>query len=118
MGVKLCITAGCMQPTAGSRCQRCEREYQQQRNADPKRKAYADPAYRAVPLDGQCACCGSVRDLTRDHVDPLSVRPASRGQVWVQLMCRSCNGSKGGRAMADQRCPQHGGVILDGGSAR
>lgn len=122
----MCITAGCMQPTAGTRCQRCEREHQAQRNADPKRKAYRDPAYRAIPLGGQvCWCCGTDQDLTRHHVTPLalerSIRPdgtpaffAPDAVAPVVPMCRSCNSSIGWHTMEDHRCPQHGGVVLDG----
>lgn len=114
MGLKLCVVAGCMNATAGSRCAEHERAHQRARNADPKRKAYRDPAYRAIPLGGVCACCGSTEDLTRDHVHPLTLRPASRSTEWIQLLCRSCNGSKGGQVMADHRCPQHGGEVLRG----
>lgn len=113
MGLKLCVEPGCMRSTMGTRCAECEAMKQARRNADPKRRAYRDPGYRAIPLAGACACCGSTSDLTRDHVVPLVAGDSGI----VQLMCRPCNGSKGGRRLVDTTCPMHGGLVwgVDGG---
>jgi 5-methylcytosine-specific restriction endonuclease McrA len=115
MGVRLCITPGCLGATMGTRCADCEREHQRRRNADPKRRAYQDPAYRAISLGGfVCACCGTDQDLTRHHVTPLAARRMALDPGELLPMCRSCNSSIGAHTMADSRCPQHGGVVLGG----
>src|SRR6185295_6647631 len=66
--LKRCIDCGEAHARAGSRCPGCERAFQARRNAQPKRKAYADPLYRSIPLVGQCAECGTDVDLTRHHL--------------------------------------------------
>lgn len=73
-----------------SRCVPCKKARQSRRNADPKRKAYADPAYLAV-VRTVCLCCGSRDDLTRHHVDPLHGGSGGRGPIVT--MCRPCNAS-------------------------
>lgn len=64
------------------------------RSRAPKRRAYSEPAYRAVPLVGVCACpgCGRTEDLTRDHVTPLAMTLAASATA---IRCRPCNSSKG-----------------------
>lgn len=116
MGAKLCAVAGCLNVTHGSRCALHEAEHQRRRNAQPKRRAYKDPAYTSVPLVGSCACCGATEDLTRDHVVPLATRgPVMRvGVDAFVILCRRCNGSKGGRMLVDARCPLHGGLVWEG----
>lgn len=76
-----------------ARCQDCEREYQAKRNALPKRQAYKDPAYLAIPLVGQCADCGSAVDLTRHH--ELAVRYGGTVADGITVVCRSCNAKRG-----------------------
>src|SRR5438105_2144282 len=91
----LCL--GCLQPTVpGPRCSSCEREHQAARNRDPKRRAYADPVYRSVPLAGSCADCGATTDLTRDHVIPLA-DGGTNDPSNIVIRCRKHNSSKGGR---------------------
>jgi 5-methylcytosine-specific restriction endonuclease McrA len=80
-----------------TRCASCVRRHERQRNAQPYRMAYRDPAYQAIPLVGSCAVCGSTRDLTRDHIVPL-VHAGSNAQANIRIVCRSCNASKGARA--------------------
>lgn len=98
--MKLCLE-GCGQfadpkSANGSRCTACERARNRTRNADPKRAAYKDPAYRAVPVAGaQCACCGSRSDLTRDHVTPLARTGSGEPSRVIVVLCRRCNASKG-----------------------
>lgn len=120
MGIKLCVVAGCMNTTAGSRCTVHEAEYQRERNA--RRYLTRDrtrAAYRAtvIPAGAVCVCCGTDEDLTRHHVQPLGVvtvgpLPYHVGQLIP--MCRRCNSSIGTKRMADNRCPMHGGVVAGG----
>lgn len=75
-----------------SRCPDCARAREQARNAQPKRRAYTTPAYRAINRTGHCACpgCTYVGTLTVDHLAPIS-----GGLVGgYQLLCRPCNSSK------------------------
>lgn len=44
--------------------------------------------------DWRCAHCGSTRDVTRDHVVPLS-RGGSDDITNIQPLCRRCNSAKG-----------------------
>lgn len=56
----------------------------------------------------KCLRCGTVIDLTQDHVIPL----ARGGTHWpwnLQPLCRGCNSAKGARSEDDYRC--------DGGKA-
>ena len=93
MSARRCVDCGEAHSRRGSRCPACERSFQARRNAQPKRKAYADPLYRAIPLHGHCADCGSDVDLTRHH--QLAVRLG--GTVWdgILILCRSCNARRG-----------------------
>jgi 5-methylcytosine-specific restriction endonuclease McrA len=45
---------------------------------------------------GRCACCGKRRKLTVDHIVPLA-RGGSNGPTNLQMLCVSCNSSKGSR---------------------
>lgn len=92
--MKVCLEPGCWQPTPDTRCAEHQRAWRK-RVKDP---VYATPAHRGVVRDDRCACCGSVEDLCRDHM-----------VTGYQTLCRSCNGSKGGKVMVDERCPMHGG---------
>jgi hypothetical protein len=93
--MRICIQ--CPELTNAARCSKCERTYQRARNADPKRKAYSDPAYRAISLTGVCAWpgCTATTDLTRDHVPSLASMPAGEWRGSIRLLCRSHNSSKG-----------------------
>ena len=118
MGIKLCVVAGCMNTTAGSRCTVHEAEYQRARNA--RRYLTRDrtrAAYRAtvIPAGAVCVCCGTDVDLTRHHVLPLTAVQDGLplvDQGHLVPMCRRCNSSIGARVMADHRCPMHGGEVF------
>lgn len=120
MGIKLCVVAGCMNTTAGSRCTVHEAEYQRERNA--RRYLTRDrtrAAYRAtvIPAGAVCWCCGTDQDLTRHHLDPLAApldEPHLAAPARLVPMCRRCNSSVGARVMVDHRCPMHGGVVAGG----
>jgi 5-methylcytosine-specific restriction endonuclease McrA len=43
-----------------------------------------------------CTECGSTDDLTADHIVPLA-RGGPSEMSNVQILCRSCNGSKSAR---------------------
>ena len=82
---------------------RCKPHYlkaQAVRNAQPKRSAYADPIlkrWKAAMLPGGiCVTCGSRVDLTADHVLPLD-NGGTNAPSNLQVLCRSCNSSKGNR---------------------
>lgn len=110
MGLKLCVTAGCMTATYGSRCGPCEKAHQSARNKAPSRRAIRyDSDYRRSVVYGACLCCGTESDITRHHVVPRATTSGALGGSWVP-MCRSCNSSIGAKLMSDNRCPQHGGT--------
>lgn len=95
--MKPCITAGCRSLVTRLRCASCERAFQRNRNADPKRAAYADPAYRAMKPHGPCAVLGCGRPATqRDHIIPL-VRGGSNAPENIRFLCAHHNASKGGK---------------------
>lgn len=93
--MKVCIEDGCWQPTPDTRCPEHQREFRR-----PKDRKYGR-GHRAQAVGPVCVCCGATEDLCRDH-----------DGAGYQTMCRSCNGSKGGNVMADQRCPKHGGTVV------
>lgn len=91
MTMRTCLDCGVL--TQGRRCVWCRRKREAMRNADPKRAAYRDPVYRAIPLVGACVDCGSRSDLTRDHVLPLRMG-GTNASGNIVLRCRSCNSRK------------------------
>lgn len=95
--MKICIEPGCWTPTPDTRCP----DHQRARNRTTEAK-YRARRHRdlVIPPGAVCACCGSDADLCRDH-NPDGYR----------VLCRPCNGSKGGKVMRDQRCPMHGGQV-------
>jgi 5-methylcytosine-specific restriction enzyme A len=66
-------------------------------------------AARAKAAQPWCTHCHSSHDLTVDHIDPSS-KHKRLSLNDVQVLCRSCNSSKGGR--------RGGGVTTEGLSAR
>lgn len=42
----------------------------------------------------QCQACGSMENLTIDHIVPIS-RGGSSGKRNLQVLCKGCNGAKG-----------------------
>jgi|ERR687896_2491691 5-methylcytosine-specific restriction endonuclease McrA len=51
----------------------------------------------------RCLSCGSVEDLTADHIHPLSLG-GSNAITNIQPLCEECNGRKG-LVMVDYRPP-------------
>lgn len=49
---------------------------------------------RLLVRDKQCLCCGAIEDLTADHVIPI-VKGGKNHFANMQVLCRSCNSSKG-----------------------
>lgn len=125
--MKVCLEPGCWQPTPDTRCPECERAYRRVKEA-----RYRTRSHRDLAIVGECVCCGATDDLCRDHVGtPLGTcsacgasgaaacyPPSGRrgcklmGALTYQILCRPCNGSKGGKVMAGPLCPMHGGVVL------
>jgi 5-methylcytosine-specific restriction endonuclease McrA len=60
------------------------------------------PALKDQPLDkaAGCVACGSHRRLEVDHIVPVS-RGGSSERANLQLLCRTCNASKGARTMQE-----------------
>src|SRR4249920_1346650 len=83
-----------------ARCRQCARARDAYFNAAPQRLAYRDPAYRAIPLVGKCAECGSTRDLTRDHITSLAGGGGNEATN-IRILCRRCNSSKGRKSLAE-----------------
>jgi len=52
--------------------------------------------------DYRCTYCGSVYDLTCDHIVPL-VRGGSNDADNLTTACRSCNSSKGAKLVSEWR---------------
>ena len=90
---KRCVTCGAA-TTAGRRCPTCEVMHQHRRNAQPRRRAYADPVYRAIPLGGRCWVCGQMGADTRDHVVPLAMGGSNEPSN-VRPAHRACNSGRG-----------------------
>lgn len=51
--------------------------------------------------NGRCMCCGK-GEMTMDHIVPLS-RGGSNWIINIQVLCTSCNASKGNRHSTDYR---------------
>jgi 5-methylcytosine-specific restriction endonuclease McrA len=77
----------CNQLGPGARCAVHSRAWVALRNAD---RTTAKATRLASP---QCVVCGSIEDLTADHVVPLIRSGKHTGQR--QTMCRACNRAKG-----------------------
>jgi 5-methylcytosine-specific restriction endonuclease McrA len=78
----------------GSRCAACEQRRNWSRNREPLRQHYHDPAYRAMTKNIPCQACGSWKDLTWDHIVPLS-KGGSNHPTNLRVLCRPCNSSRG-----------------------
>jgi len=73
--------------------------YELQIKAQPKLRRYIPEEYRRYILwrdEGKCRKCNSTDDLTVDHIMPV-VRGGTNELANLQLLCRSCNSSKGAR---------------------
>ena len=65
------------------------------RPAAKREKIHPSLRIQVYEIDGwRCRLCGSGRDLTVDHIVPVS---KGGGTVWwnLQTLCRSCNSKKG-----------------------
>ena len=83
---RACIDCGT--PSTSSRCALHGKIKQRVRTSN---RARARAVVRASP---RCVCCGSTRDLTSDHVQPLA-RGGSNASRQV-TSCRACKSSRGG----------------------
>lgn len=54
----------------------------------------------AVLASGRCVACGSVDRLEVDHIHPVS-RGGSDDPANLQVLCKSCNTSKGAKTMSE-----------------
>lgn len=97
-----CIEPGCFRLCAGTRCDEHERKRQRNRNASRTHYRGGWEKFARQTIDAHVfangpVCAGWKRephtvtraDLTLDHIDP---RSAAAG---FQVLCRSCNSSKG-----------------------
>jgi len=55
-----------------------------------------------VIAECRCQCCGSEENLELDHVIPLSCG-GEHSKENAQVLCKSCNASKGNRRFTDYR---------------
>jgi 5-methylcytosine-specific restriction endonuclease McrA len=78
----------------GSRCHTCEAKRNATRNADPKRQAYK--GLRHIKPMGPCVVCGTMEDLTFDHIVPLA-KGGTNELSNLQVLCRACNSKKGAK---------------------
>lgn len=65
-------------------------------NADPRLSIHH------LEFHGACLKCGSTENLEIDHVVPLSLGGSNEQSNW-QVLCKSCNCSKGNRNTEDYR---------------
>ncbi len=85
--LRACIDCG--RASTGARCRTCTAVRKRVRNSN------AATARAVVQSSPVCTYCGSTRDLTSDHVQPLA-RGGSNAERQV-TSCRPCNSSRGGR---------------------
>ena len=78
----------------------CLKNKKYKKNRRNKASSYtADPELRKkiFERDGEICChCGATTDLTIDHIDPV-VRGGEDTEDNIQILCRTCNSTKGGR---------------------
>ena len=66
----------------------------------PNRRRYIPEEHRRYILwrdEGKCRMCNSTDDLTIDHIMPI-VLGGTNELTNLQVLCRSCNSSKGARS--------------------
>jgi hypothetical protein len=86
-----------------------------------ERKIPADVRALVMERDGEhCQSCGATDDLTIDHkITPRSLGGSSSDPANLQVLCRSCNSSKGIRpwvAPEPRRSRRRGGRAAEDGS--
>lgn len=112
-----CLTCGEL-TTNTSRCEECAhaearrigRQHDKNRGTRLKDKEY-DGQWRAVSQQARriqrfCSDCGSTEDLTADHKPEAWQRKAEGKSIRlcdVDVLCRSCNGSKGSSKPGSER---------------
>lgn len=98
---KPCINCG--QLAYQTRCYKCSIMYA--RGRERSRPSRADRGYNAEwqrlsktlrKMQPYCSICKTTKDLTVDHIIPLSVG-GSTVESNLQVLCRKCNSSKGNR---------------------
>jgi len=96
MAYRPCLTDGCTDLTHGTYC--ATHTQAKRKTSDARRGtrpwyagAWQKLAKEAIQKQPWCTYCGATTDLTVDHVTPRSLVDG------VQVLCRSCNSSKGRR---------------------
>jgi 5-methylcytosine-specific restriction protein A len=125
--VKLCTVCGVVTSRAGSRCAAHARRSSPSRHSGIYRtrewqrlSARVLRAWRGQHGDW---CPGYQRpahrasDLTVDHVVPLAAGGAPYDVANTQVLCRSCNSSKGASTDGGRGRPSGGGGLADCGKA-
>lgn len=90
------------------RCRPCQQRWDHRRNQQPGRQAYKDPAYKTISAAarrgdyGPCVDCGTLQDLTVDHIRPLS-QGGTNDPSNLCVRCRRCNSAKHNRSGSEQR---------------
>lgn len=93
--MRICLELGCSHLTNGTRCVEHQKQRERKRNADPKRKAYADSEYRKYRAElkaGIYPCfrgCGRRAD-TVGHITPLASGGLNVPSNWAPE-CSKCN---------------------------
>jgi 5-methylcytosine-specific restriction protein A len=92
-----CVDCGIV--VRATRCVECGRK-KERRRVRREQRGY-DSAWRALSkmmraTQPWCSRCRSTRDLTLDHIIPLS-RGGTNDAANAQVLCRKCNSEKGTR---------------------
>lgn len=78
-----------------------QRRHTQAIRCGPCRAAYErwrSRAYKTTPRRGEKSCdqCGATKDLTTDHIRPIS-RGGTNAPENLRTLCRRCNSARGNR---------------------
>ena len=101
MNLKVCIDCGAL--GEGTRCPDCQSERDRRvnlqrggANARGYTRQWQTKAATVRRQEPACTVCGTILDLTTDHIIP-KVAGGTDARANLTTLCRPCNGQKGGR---------------------
>ncbi len=112
MTLKPCI--GCGEPTGSTRCPSCQPAHERTRGSAHARgydKRWSRLSQRARRMQPWCTDCGTVENLTTDHL-PSAWHRKAQGLVIrlsdVAVVCGPCNTARGSSRPGTERAQTHG----------